>query len=460
MTIVLVLVACLQWPMAAQAADDTGGTAPATWTDVATEMGGILDQAYQTFQAGDLETARDQVNDAYYGYYEAKGFEKVVMAYVSGQAATDAEYEFSLIKKLVLAGGPDADVKSHTETLKGLLLEQAAALDGDQAGAGATFVSSLVIILREGFEAILVVGAIIAYLIKSGARRRLPLVYAGAGLAVLASIAMAFAINALTTLAGAPQEIIEGVTVLVAMVMLMWVSSWIAAKADAAAWTGFIKRQVGAATAATATAGEAAASGNGTGGAGEDAPATEPDAAQAARARRSALSLASVAFLAVFREGAEVILLYQALQAQASSQRGAIWAGLGVGLVALVVVYLVIRLASIRLPLRPFFIGTSAVLAVLAFSFAGSGIKELQEGGVVSLTPVGGLGSFDLLGIYPTAETLGLQGAVLAVMAASFVVVARRARRRRTTAEPQNQPEPTPSTDQTDQPAQLMEAIT
>jgi high-affinity iron transporter len=427
----LVTLLALAAPARAASDDD-----PATWTDVATTMNGILDQAYQTYLTGDLQTARDQVDDAYYGYYEAKGFEKVVMAYVSGQAATDAEFEFTLIKKTVLAGGPDQEVRSHIDTLQAMLLEQAAALDGDEASWGATFVSSLIIILREGFEAILVVGAIIAYLIKSGARQRLRLVYAGAGLAVVASVVLAYAINALTTLAGAPQEIIEGVTVLLAMVMLMWVSSWIASKADAAAWTGFIKRQVGAAAVGPAGAAavpeqaagrERAASDKGN----ADAARARAAHSGAASARRSAWSLASVAFLAVFREGAEVILLYQALRAQADETQGAIWTGLAVGLVALVAVYLVIRLASIRLPLKPFFIGTSAILAVLAFSFAGSGIKELQEGGVVSLTPVGGLGSFDLLGIYPTAETLACQGAALLIMAASFAAVIVRARRRR-----------------------------
>jgi high-affinity iron transporter len=381
-----------------------------TWSDVVVEMAAILDDAQATFEDGDLQRARDLVNDAYYGYYEAKGFEKTVMAHISGQAATDAELEFTTIKKFILDGGPAADVAEHTATLKQMLADQASRLDGGTS-APALFVDALIIILREGLEAILVLGAIIAYLVKSGAKDRLPVVYAGAGLAVLASIGLAWAINSLTNLAGAPQEIIEGATVLAAMAMLMWVSAWIAGKSETAAWTGYIERSVGDATGA----GDAAASG---------APRTTS---------RSVVTLAAVAFLAVFREGAEVILLYQALQA-GTDDTTPIWGGLGVGLVALAVVYVAFRRLSVRLPLKPFFVATSLLLALLAFSFAGSGIKELQEGDVVAMTPVAGVPSVDLLGVYPTVQTLLAQGVVLVAMAVLLTVSYRRARRRRTPA--------------------------
>jgi high-affinity iron transporter len=210
-----------------------------------------------------------------------------------------------------------------------------------------------------------------------------------------ASVALAFAINAITALSGANQEITEGVTVLIAMVMLVWVSNWILAKSEGDAWSRYIKTKT-----------------------------------QASLSRRSVFSLAFVAFLAVFREGAETILLYQALRARTETTQNMLWLGLGIGGVLLVGVYLAIRYLSIRIPLRPFFIATSAVLAVLAFSFAGSGVKELQEGGVISITPVAGP-SIDLLGVYPSAETLGAQGLVLVVMAALAVLALRRARRGR-----------------------------
>ncbi|MDR1151873.1 MAG: FTR1 family iron permease, partial [Bifidobacteriaceae bacterium] len=251
------------------------------------------------------------------------------------------------------------------------------------------------------FEAILVVGAIVAYLVKSDNRDKLRTVYAGAGIALLASVGLAVAINALSALAGANQEIIEGVTVLIAVAMLIWVSNWIASKADAAAWTGYIRAQT-----------------------------------QASLSSGSAFSLAFVAFLAVFREGAETILFYQALRSQAHGQETMLWLGLGIGIVALVGVYIAIRFLAIRIPTGPFFIATSALLAIMAVAFAGSGIKELQEGGVVSITPLDAMPSIDLLGVYPSAETLAAQAVALVLVVAGFVLGLRKARKARTAIDP------------------------
>jgi high-affinity iron transporter len=280
-----------------------------------------------------------------------------------------------------------------------MLADQAEQLDGGSNSPMAALAGSLLIILREGFEAILVVGAIVAYLVKSGNRDKLRTVYVGAGLALAASVLLAVAVNALTQLAGANQEIIEGVTVLAAVAMLIWVSNWIASKADAAAWTGYIRAQT-----------------------------------QTSVTRGSVWSLAFVAFLAVFREGAETILFYQALRASSSGGSGAmIWLGLGIGILLLVGIYLAIRFLAIRIPTGPFFVATSVLLAVMAVAFAGAGINELQEGGVVAITAVNAVPSIDLLGIYPSVQTLVTQAVVLAAVSAGIVLGLRHARRARTT---------------------------
>jgi high-affinity iron transporter len=372
--------------LAAQAAQDT-------WADVVVEMEDVLDEAWARYQDGDVAGAKEQVDVAYYGYYEKLGFEKVVMAHISGSSASAAEYEFGLIKK-AMNEGQSEEASGHIDALKVILEEQAVELDGTGENAAQTLTESLIVILREGFEAIIVLGAIIAYLIKSGNQDRLRPVYAGALLALAASVALAFAVNAITALAGANQEITEGVTVLIAAVMLIWVSNWILSKSEGQAWGRYIQEKT-----------------------------------QASLSRRSVFSLAFVAFLAVFREGAETILLYQALRARVENTANMLWLGLGLGCVLLVGVYLAIRYLSIRIPIRPFFLATSAVLAVLAFSFAGSGVKELQEGGVVSITPVPWVPSVDLLGVYPSLETLAAQALALVAMAALAVFATRRAAR-------------------------------
>jgi high-affinity iron transporter len=137
----------------------------------------------------------------------------------------------------------------------------------------------------------------------------------------------------------------------------------------------------------------------------------------------SALALASAAFLAVYREGFETVLFYKALVISAGPTAGLapILAGMLLGALLLVGVYVAVNRFGIRLPLKPFFAVTSAFLYYMAFVFAGAGIAELQEGGFVSLTPVSGAPRIPALGIHPTAETLAAQCVLVALALAALV---------------------------------------
>ncbi|MDR2184250.1 MAG: FTR1 family iron permease, partial [Treponema sp.] len=186
---------------------------------------------------------------------------------------------------------------------------------------------------------------------------------------------------------GQNQEIIEGATMLLAVAVLFYVSNWMVSKAEAEAWAGYIEDKV-----------------------------------QSSISRGSMFSLAFAAFLAVFREGAETILFYQALLASTETYINMIWLGLGVGIIALVVIYILIRVLSLRLPLKPFFLGTSILLFAMSITFIGNGVKELQEGNVIGVTPVPGVVSIDILGIYPTLETLIPQAVLLGITITTFVI--------------------------------------
>jgi high-affinity iron transporter len=226
-------------------------------------------------------------------------------------------------------------------------------------------------------------------------------VYIGSLIALALSVVMAFILNALSGAnAGENQEIIEGVTMLVAVVVLFYVSNWMVSKAETAAWMSYIEGMV-----------------------------------QASITRGSVFSLAFAAFLAVFREGAETILFYQALLAGTKTYVNMVWIGLGVGCVLLVIIYILIRVLSLRLPLKAFFLGTSVLIAVMCISFLGSGIKELQEGNVISVTAAPGVGTVDILGIYPTFETLVPQIILLIITVVTFTVQMRKGRRLREAAE-------------------------
>jgi high-affinity iron transporter len=362
------------------------------WAKTAAEMAAILDKAGGFYASGDPRGAKDQVDAAYFQFYEKTGFERVTLSRISGARAAQVEYQFSAIKRLINDRASGEDVNAALNDLSTWLREDASRLDGREESALVVFLESLLIIVREGFEAILIVGAIIAYLLKSGNKKRTPPVYWGSVIALGVSVIMAWILNRITSVAGGQnQEIIEGATMLLAVAVLFYVSNWMISKAEAEAWSGYIESKV-----------------------------------QASITRGSVFSLAFAAFLAVFREGAETILFYQALLASTETYINMIWLGLGIGVIILVLIYIVIRVLSIRIPLKPFFLGTSVLLFVMSITFAGNGVKELQEGNVVSVTPVAGVPSVDILGIYPTLETLIPQLALLAAAVAIFVIQLRR----------------------------------
>ena len=369
--LITVFFAMLLWMVIPFSAEAAQKKKYANWNEIATEMVTLLNKSYDAYFVKDVEKAKELVNDAYFGFYEKEGFERTVMAYISGKRGAHVEYQFPIIKRMMTEGAPNKEVRSALDYLNKMLQEDANALDGTEESGWGVFAAALGIILREGLEAILVIAAMAAYLTRSGNRRMLRTVYLSGGAAIAASALAAVAMQKLFQVSGADQEIIEGITMLLATVVLFSVSNWMFSKAEAEAWKGYIEGKV-----------------------------------QSAVETGSGYALGAAAFLAVFREGAETILFYQALFADVQTNTGMIWAGFGLGCVMLVGVFALVRYGSLRIPLKPFFVGTSILMYVMAIAFAGGGIKELQEGDVIGVTPVNNIPSVDLLGIYPTLETL------------------------------------------------------
>ena len=377
-----------------------------TWNVVADAMDDVIDAGRDYYAAGDTKMAYKAINDAYYGYYETTGFERIAMGYIGNGRKGEVELMFSNAKSIAKKNGSLAEFNAACDTLSGALHEDANILDGtsgDGNGAGAagdaaTFAACFGILLREGIEAILVLGAIIAYLVKSGARRYLKQVYIGAILGVVVSFVAAWALDALKLANAAPQEIIEGVTALVAVVVLYWVSNWMLSKSETQAWNRYIESKV----AVSISTG-------------------------------SVFALAFTAWLAVFREGAEVILFYQPMLA--GGNPAMVWGGFGAACVALAVIFVLMRVFSVKLPLKPFFIVMSVLMFVMAISFLGSGIKELIEGDVITMTPIPWIPSNEILaifGIYPCVETIVPQLILIAITVVIFILHFRKAKRNKT----------------------------
>ena len=425
---------------------EAAGVTNWNYNDQAAVISGLADHAVELYEAGENEEAYEYAKATYWGYYEVSGFERNTMTQISGSRVSEVELGFTTLRKAIKKDNGIDAVREAADALSSKLVEDglllspdgpaytgAAAENAEAAGGAETasdeaaseggssrsaasgvtiLLGSFLIILREGLEAILIVGAIIAYLIKSGNKKGVIPVYIGSVFAIICSFIMAGILNWLLSKSAEyhmSQEIIEGIAALTAVAVLFYVSNWMISKSESAAWTSYIK-------------------GKASGGV----------------SRGSMFTLGFTAWLAVFREGAEVILFYQPMLAE--DRPDMVWAGFLIGVAVLVVVFLAIRFLSVKLPIGPFFTATSILMAAMSICFLGAGIKELMEGGVLDgvewmlsspswLSWIPYNDTLDILGIYPLLGTILPQLILLAVTIITFVIHIRRNKKIRKEAE-------------------------
>ena len=373
-------------PAPASAAPPVEDTASAgkDWSGTQKELLAALAQATQTYQAGDTAKAVGQVQDTYFDIFEASGMENAVGAR-DANFKTELEGHFTKIVGLMNAGKDVASIQQEIAAFSAGLDKALELLGGNQGGI-ALFFFSLTIILREGLEALLIVAAVIAYIHKSGHGDKQKVINNSVCWALGASVITALLFQWLLTNAAAGREILEGVTMLIATVMLFGMSYWLLSKVEAQHWKAYLQKKIGTSL-----------------------------------SQGSLIGLWLTSFLAVYREGAETVLFYFALAADAKTalDYGYLFGGLAVGIVILAVVYLIMRYSVVRLPLKPFFIFTGIFMYLMAFIFAGKGVAELIEGKAFTPTLIGDGTLFpkwmgDWLGIMPYRETLLPQLVLLA----------------------------------------------
>lgn len=381
-----------------------------SWTGIVKKMEVHLNNAYDLYTQGKFKEAYDEVNVAYFRFYESKGMEKITMGYLSGARKTTVENAFYEYRRNVYSDKDNEMVKAHKDKLIAMLYHDAAELDGtlDESGSEtantaqsavvATFISCFVLVLREGLEAILVIAAIIAYLVKTGKKKYIMSVYVGALGGILVSILLAFLFGAVAgAQSGIAQEVFEGIGMFVAVIVLFYVSNWMLSKSETEAWERYIHKKV-----------------------------------EASVSTGNKWVLIFAAFIAVAREGAELILFFQGVPIHGTSGRNAMILAIVLSAIVLIAVFLVFRFLTVRLPLKPFFLVTSILMYAMCFSFTGKGVSELQAAGVVNKTVIPWMGfEMDFLGIYATYESLIPQIIVLAVIITMSVVYAKKNKQQR-----------------------------
>ena len=371
-------------PVSAAAPVEDTASAGKDWSGTQKELLAALAQATQIYQAGDTGKAVGQVQDTYFDIFEASGMENAVGAR-DANFKTELEGHFTKIVGLMNAGKDVASIQQEIAAFSAGLDKALELLGGNQGGI-ALFFFSLTIILREGLEALLIVAAVIAYIHKSGHGDKQKVINNSVWWALGASVITALLFQWLLTNAAAGREILEGVTMLIATVMLFGMSYWLLSKVEAQHWKAYLQKKIGTSL-----------------------------------SQGSLIGLWLTSFLAVYREGAETVLFYFALAADAKTalDYGYLFGGLAVGIVILAVVYLIMRYSVVRLPLKPFFIFTGIFMYLMAFIFAGKGVAELIEGKAFTPTLIGDGTLFpkwmgDWLGIMPYRETLLPQLVLLA----------------------------------------------
>lgn len=345
------------------------------------------DTAIGKYAPADSVAAGNEFSRLYFDVFEGSGME-FTLNLKDASLMLRIESGFSLIISQCMRGEPRENLEKTWAALKKDLGDAVTHYSSGEVTPGfwGRAAQSFLILFREGIEAMLVVAALVAYLRRSGYSDKVKVIWWGCALALAASAGAAWLLHAVIQASGANREVLEGVTMLIAAAVLVYVSYWLTAKRDADRWQAFVKDKMDKAV------------GSG-----------------------SLFALGFAAFLAVFREGAETILFYQALMAGSTGQMDAIWVGMGLAAAALVLVYAAVRLASIRLPLRFFFGATAVLLFIMAFVFTGRGILELQVGGLIHTTRLDGWPMAGGLGIFPTRETVAGQLVILATLPAGWL---------------------------------------
>ena len=351
-----------------------------------------LDKSIAAYRAGDHDQAYDLSVAAY-----LEGFELVESSLdnVDANVRKDTEKALMAYRQSLQDGLPVEQAQQRLDTAKAKLKESAGLLGGDGLSWSLSYISGLLILLREGLEAILVLAAILAFLRNTGQQSAVRSVNVGWGLALLAGLGTWALAAYVIDVSGAQRELLEGATALFASVMVLWLGVWMHDRRHAAAWQDYIKSSL-------------------VGGGGR-------------------FGFAILAFFSVYRELFEVILFYETLWLQAGpAGHNAVLAGGATAFVLLIGLAWVILRGSAKLPLALFFSINAGLLCALSVVFAGHGVKALQEAGIFGTRPVPFF-DFDWLGIHADAYSLSAQ--VLAIVA--IVVLysrSRMAEKRRATA--------------------------
>ena len=376
-------------PQTALAQSDTSEDEGKDFTPIVQNIKDKMAKVLQLYESGKVDDAIDESGNIYFDEYEESGMENIVGA-KNTQLKLDTEASFNKISALMRAGASKEQIVAAQNKLFDQLTQSLELTK--KSSNWDLFLYAFIIILREGFEALIIVAAVIALLIKSGNSKHLNIVYSALGVAVVLSIATAYGLNYIfgSENAGQTREVMEGAVMLIAVVLLFYVGFWLLSNASSKKWSAYIQGQIS----------NSLSSGD-------------------------SKMLWWTVFLAVYREGAETVLFYLALlfDAKSPAATSMVAAGFVAGLAALIIVYIVIKKFSLKIAIKPFFIATSVIIFYMSVVFVGKGVMELVEGKVFVPTVIDGLPTITWIGFYPYVQSLVPQAVMIVLLIVGILIL-------------------------------------
>jgi high-affinity iron transporter len=341
-----------------------------------------INETLDLFKQGKDAQALKQSQQGYLNHFE---FVEIPLRVADPQFTLDAESKFAEVRQSI-RDGRTGDVRDRIIELRGIIDEAERRLSSPGLTAPLLVTSqSFLIIFREGLEAVLLLAVLLGYLEAAKANQfRRPILW-GVGLAVLATLATVVAVHFIIELAPVGREVMEAATAILAVVVLFWVSFWLIARLEHERWMEFLKARVWTAV-----------------------------------SLGSAASLMLIGFTAVYREGFETVLFYEALFSFGQGLGGWILLGFGLGIVALAAVTYAIFKLGRRLPVKAFLSFAVVLLMATSIAFLGNAVYELQTADIIGYHPLVGWPRLPIYlaqatGYYPTRETVFAQVALLGV---------------------------------------------
>ncbi len=328
-----------------------------------------LDNTRTAMQSGDWATAATQVKQLQQDWLSVEG------DVVSQSQAIYTESEKELVMMDAYLGNPATREKALP-----MIKKMIANLE-PLATANYGVWDAALIPIREGMEALLVIGALLTFAKKADSRQAKRWIWSGTALAVLVCTAVGAAVTLFLTVTafGNNNSLINGWSGVIASLMLLYVGWWLHRNADIKRWNAFLRSKT-----------------------------------QQALTRRRMFSFALLAFIAVLREGMETVIFLIGMAGRMPT--GQLILGIAAGFGALVVIGFLMLKIGVLLPLRPFFLVSSLIVFYLCFKFMGSGIHSLQMAGVLPSTVSDALPSVNSLSIFPSWYSTIPQALFLIIM--------------------------------------------